>query len=88
MKAIQGDGGWAQMDMVARIYAHVVDNDRKVNAQKFESSFYSNPDLRGIRPPAKRNKSKQADLLALAEQLAESPELLEQLSLLLRKKTG
>lgn len=88
MKAIQGDGGWAQMDMVARIYAHVVDNDRKVNAQKFESSFYSNPDLRGIRPPAKRNKSKQADLMALAEQLSESPELLEQLSLLLRKKTG
>lgn len=88
MKAIQGDGGWAQMDMVAKIYAHIVDNDRKVNAQKFESSFYSNPDLRGVRPPTAKDQTVQLDVLSLAEQLAKSPELLDQLSMLLSQKTG
>jgi hypothetical protein len=41
--------------MVTRVYAHILDEDRKVNAVKMEQAFYSpqaNPDLRSVRPPA------------------------------------
>ena len=41
--------------MITSVYAHILDGDRKVNAQKFEDAFYAsaNPDLRTVRPPAK-----------------------------------
>ncbi len=34
--------------MVTKVYAHILDEDRKINPQKFESAFYANPDLRGV----------------------------------------
>ena len=34
--------------MVTKVYAHILDEDRKINAQKFEAAFYSNPDMRQI----------------------------------------
>lgn len=46
LKATQGDTGHAQVDMITDIYAHILDEDRKINAQKFETAFYSNPDMR------------------------------------------
>ena len=46
LKATQGDTGHAEIDMITKVYAHILDEDRKINAQKFESAFYSNPDLR------------------------------------------
>lgn len=53
LKATQGDTGHAQVDMITQVYAHILDEDRKVNAQKFEDSFYAsaNPDLRTVHPP-------------------------------------
>jgi hypothetical protein len=53
IKATQGDTGHAQADMVTSVYAHILDEDRKVNATKMEAAFYSgysNPDLRDVRP--------------------------------------
>ena len=41
MKSVQGDSGHAQMKMVADVYSHVIDEDRKKNAKKFEEEFYS-----------------------------------------------
>ena len=54
IKATQGDTGHSQADMVTRVYAHILDEDRKVNAVKMEQAFYSpqaNPDLRNVRSP-------------------------------------
>ena len=51
LKATQGDTGHAQIDMITSVYAHILDEDRKINAQKFESAFYANPNLREVRPP-------------------------------------
>ena len=48
LKATQGDTGHAQIDMITSVYAHILDEDRKINAQKFESAFYANPDLRSV----------------------------------------
>lgn len=57
IKATQGDTGHSQADMVTRVYAHILDEDRKVNAVKMEQAFYSpqaNPDLRSVRPPEEK----------------------------------
>ena len=41
MKAVQGDSGHAQMKMVADVYSRIIDEDRCINAQRFEDAFYS-----------------------------------------------
>ena len=68
--------------MITQVYANILDEDRKVNAQKFEDAFYAcaNPDLRSVRPPEQpkapekpqepeRSASPSLDLLGLLEQL-------------------
>ncbi len=67
------------------IYAHILDEDRKVNAQKFETAFYAKPDLRNVRPPEEPAKSEPAtlDLESLVEQLQKSPELASALAALI-----
>ena len=66
-------------------YAHILDEDRKINAQKFESAFYANPDLRSVRAPEEPKEPAPAtlDLEALVEQLRKSPELANTLAALL-----
>ena len=61
-------------------YSHILDEDRKVNAQKFEAAFYSNPDLREVTPP---KDSTDLDLQALITQLQSNPELATALSQIL-----
>lgn len=41
MKSVQGDSGHAQLKMVADVYSHIIDDDRRFNAQRFEETFYS-----------------------------------------------
>lgn len=40
MKSVQGDSGHAQVKMVADVYSHIIDEDRWINAQRFEENFY------------------------------------------------
>ena len=88
LKATQGDTGHAEIDMITSIYAHILDEDRKVNAQKFETAFYSNPDLRGVRPPAEPKEPEPApiDLAGSVEQLQKSPELASALAALIAQQ--
>lgn len=86
IKATQGDTGHAQADMVMKVYAHILDEDRKVNAAKMENAFYAeygNPDLRDVRPPDEKPK---ADLETLIEQLKNSPELTQALADIIQSK--
>ena len=50
IKAVQGDSGHAQADMVTEVYGHILDEDRKKNAQLIEDAFYKkenlNPDMK------------------------------------------
>lgn len=48
MKSVQGDSGHARMDMVADVYSHIIDEDRRFNAQKFDEQFYKTKGLRDI----------------------------------------
>ena len=40
IKAVQGDSGHAQVKMVTEIYSHIIDENRKANALRFETEFY------------------------------------------------
>lgn len=81
IKATQGDTGHSQADMVTKVYAHILDEDRKVNAQKFESAFYANPDLRSVKAPDEPQPA--LDVQSIIVQLQQSPELLGALTSLI-----
>lgn len=88
MKATQGDTGHAQMDMISNIYAHILDEDRKINAQKFEASFYSNPDLRAVQAPVESVAGTASiDLAGLVNELQRNPELANMLAGLLASQS-
>ena len=40
IKAVQGDSGHAQASMITEQYAHILDDDRRLNAQRFDDFFY------------------------------------------------
>lgn len=40
IKSVQGDSGHAQAKMVTDQYSHIIDDDRKHNAELFEEAFY------------------------------------------------
>ena len=78
LKATQGDTGHAQIDMITEIYAHILDEDRKVNAQKFEMAFYANPDMRPVEQKLQGEAQRAAsDPDALMKQLEEKPQLMD-----------
>lgn len=90
IKATQGDTGHAQADMITEVYSHILDEDRKINAQKFEAAFYGGVDLRKHNPPTENTtndteepKPAAFDLNALIQQLQNSPELASTLAQLL-----
>jgi integrase len=89
LKATQGDTGHAEIDMITSVYAHILDEDRKINAQKFETAFYANPDLRNVRPPEEPKEPEPAaiDLAGLVEQLQKSPELASALAALIAQQS-
>lgn len=45
IKAVQGDSGHSQVNMVTDVYSHILDEDRKKNAQLFEEAFYKKKNL-------------------------------------------
>lgn len=77
LKATQGDTGHAQIDMITDIYAHILDEDRKINAQKFEMAFYSNPDMRPVERKLQVENASETNPEALMKQLEETPQLME-----------
>lgn len=64
IKATQGDTGHAQADMVTEVYSHILDEDRKINAQKFDAAFYANPDLSKYNPSLPKEGPELANTLA------------------------
>lgn len=75
IKSVQGDTGHASPDMVTRVYAHVLDGNRKENAKIFEQAFYSESDLKNPKP--EEVTISETDAKILLEQIQKSPELKE-----------
>ncbi len=70
--------------MITKVYAHILDEDRKINAQKFETAFYNGPDLRQVKVPKEEKQTPALDIETLVAELSKSPELLETLSKLIQ----
>lgn len=70
MKAVQGDSGHAQVKMVADVYSHIIDDDRRLNAERLEEAFYSgNKEKERVTPtePETPPQSDQELLLSLLQ---------------------
>ena len=85
VKAVQGDSGHSQTSMVTDVYSHILDDDRRMNAQLFEEEFYSHKNFEGNVSSGDGTQEKAgeqpADLTALAKLLTnpDMAELLKQL---------
>lgn len=76
IKAVQGDTGHAQATMVTERYAHILDDDRRVNAERLQDAFYTHPKptMPEVSDPSETSAtSEKEELLRLLEQ---SPELM------------
>ena len=73
IKATQGDTGHAQADMVTDLYSHILDEDRKINAQVFDETFYQNND------EEKTQKKKEINIDKLVDSIKSNPDLLDKL---------
>jgi integrase len=45
IKAVQGDSGHSQVSMITDVYSHIIDDDRRKNAELFEEAFYEKKNL-------------------------------------------
>ena len=70
IKSVQGDSGHATAQMVTEQYNEVVDEDRKVNAQYFENSFYQGKSSPTVISP---------EAIQMFTTIMSNPELVEQL---------
>ena len=86
IKSVQGDTGHATADMVTRVYAHISDEKRKVNAKIFEQAFYSASALKNVNPT--ENNNSETVVKALLEQLQNNPEAIEVMKNLLNSGTA
>ena len=69
MKSVQGDSGHARAEMVADVYSHIIDEDRRFNAQRFEEKFYqgSAPEADTVPPMPKFESSVELPEVAPTE---------------------
>jgi len=77
IKGVQGDTGHAQATMVTERYAHILDDNRRVNAERFQQQFYSS--LVSEEPVKQPDPIQELDAAGkqalLLKFLAESPEM-------------
>ena len=94
IKAVQGDSGHSQVNMVTNVYSHIIDEDRKKNAAIMEETFYkrkdANPDMDR---QSESNKGKNVIEIPegidteMIKKVLENPEMMVLLSAL-AKSTG
>lgn len=70
IKAVQGDTGHAQSQMVSDVYSHILDESRKQNAMLFEQEYYSKPEVQETPKPAQPEAAGGIDADTLQKILA------------------
>ena len=63
IKAVQGDSGHAQADMVTEVYGHILDEDRRKNAELMENAFYNKENLN----PQMKNQDKGGSTITVPD---------------------
>lgn len=71
IKAVQGDSGHSQINMVTDVYSHIIDEDRRKNAELFEEAFY---DKKIVDPNMRAATASQGNTMPVSEGV--DPELL------------
>ena len=83
IKAVQGDSGHTQTSMVTDVYSHILDDDRRKNAQLFEDAFYegkgADPAALAKDPDPEEQKTSDMDTLMRLLGNPETAGLLKQL---------
>lgn len=82
MKSVQGDSGHAQVKMVADVYSHIIDDDRRLNAERMEAAFYSGRQAtpKPVQPAATESSADDKELLLKLLQNPEMAALLKSLA--------
>lgn len=82
MKSVQGDSGHAQVKMVADVYSHIIDDDRRLNAERMEAAFYSGRRAtpEPVQPAATESSADDKELLLKLLQNPEMAALLKSLA--------
>lgn len=82
MKSVQGDSGHAQVKMVADVYSHIIDDDRRLNAERMEAAFYSGRQAtpEPVQPAATESSADDKELLLKLLQNPEMAALLKSLA--------
>lgn len=83
IKSVQGDTGHAQATMVTDRYAHIMDDDRRLNAERLEEAFYGGKSTKREAPPPE-DSSLSDESIELAKAIGNSPELMALLKGLLK----
>lgn len=74
IKAVQGDTGHAQSNMVTDVYSHIMNDDRKRLARKMDAEFFSPAEKKEAAPGIENDAAAQ-----LMQMIQSSPELAEHL---------
>lgn len=76
IKAVQGDSGHARAEMVQDVYSHILDEDRRANARRFDENFYQQKpeEAKEEVPQAETQNKTGVDPTALFQLLAD-PEM-------------
>lgn len=80
VKAVQGDSGHAQAKMVSDVYSHILDDDRKTNAQLFDEAFYSNGGFQ--KKPLPTGDTSECEDQELLQKIISNPEMASMLKAL------
>lgn len=75
IKSVQGDSGHSQVNMITEVYSHILDEDRRMNAQRFEEQFYSGKGKSNSESSNNETSQTESDL-ALLMKLLQKPELM------------
>lgn len=76
MKSVQGDSGHAQVKMVADVYSHIIDEDRRLNAQRFEEQFYQSKSIPVVEEPEEKPAPEETQTeQELLQKLLANPEM-------------
>ena len=73
LKAVQGDGGWNTPDMLTKCYAHILDENWRVIADKMETEFYGKN-----REKNEPQESQTAQVDTPLKLVQDNPDLLQQ----------
>lgn len=66
--------------MVTERYAHIMDDDRRINTSRMEKDFYQKDDI-----SASKDENTSEETLKIVKALEQSPELMNMLKALLNK---